>query len=116
MFNIDQGPGRPRYLVDSASFFDAEPGILTKNITIIDHSESFFVKFPPSHELHTTNHHTAPEVLFGSDASFHSDIWALGCLIYEIRAGCPLFLSSIDNPLLEAVYNILQLLGRIPSP
>ena len=62
---INGSPGRPLYLVDSISFFDAEPGVLTKNITIVDHSESFFVKSPPSHELHTTNHYTAPEVLCG---------------------------------------------------
>ena len=63
---IHQMPGRPCYLVDSISFFDALPGVLTKNIIIVDHSESFFVKSPPpSHELHTTNHYTAPEVLCG---------------------------------------------------
>ena len=112
---IDEHPGRPRYLVDSASFFDAEPGFLTRNITIVDHSESFFVKSPPSHELHTTNHYTAPEVLFGSDASFCSDIWALGCLIYEIRAGFPLFVCAINNTPIEAVGEIIVLLGKIPS-
>lgn len=69
---IYQHPGRPRYLVDSVFFLDAQPGLLIKNITIIDHSESFFVK-SPQHELHTTNHHTASEVLFGWDTSFRRD-------------------------------------------
>lgn len=50
---INKRPGRPRYLVDSISFFDAEPGLLTNGITIVDHSESFFVKPLPSHALHT---------------------------------------------------------------
>lgn len=78
---INQIPGPPRYLVDSVSFFDAKPGILTKNMTIVDHREFFFVKSPPSHELHTANHYAAPEVLFGWDASFSLDIWVLGCLL-----------------------------------
>lgn len=34
----------PRYLVDSPSFFAAEPRLLTKNTSIADHSESFFVE------------------------------------------------------------------------
>ena len=114
LFKINGGPGRPRYLVDSASFFDAEPRLLTKNITIVDHSESFFVKFPPSHEIRTTNYYTAPEVLCGWDASFHSDIWALGCLIYEMRAGYYLFSTAINNPPLEAVGQIIEMLGSVP--
>ena len=101
--------------VDSASFFDAKPGLLTKNITIVDHSESFFVKSPPSHVLQTTNHYTAPEVLFGWGAGFRSDIWALGCLIYELRAGFPLFMCAINNPPLAAIEEINLVLGEIPS-
>ena len=105
MFHIERGPGRPRYLVDSASFFDAEPRLLTKSITIVDHGESFFVNSPP-HELSTTNHFTAPEVSFGWDASFHSDIWELGCVIFEMRAGHHLFA--------EAVGGITEMLGSLP--
>lgn len=116
MLSINRLPGRPRYLVDSASFLNAEPGLLTKNITIVDHSESFFIKNPPAHEIHTTNYYAAPEILFGTNINFHSDIWALGCLIYEMRAGYPLFSPAIDNPAGEAVHEIVQMLGKIPSP
>lgn len=97
MFDIERRPGRPCYLVDSTSFFDAEPRLLTNNITIVDHSESFFLKFLPPYEHQTTNQFTAPEVLFGWSARFNLDIWALGCLIYEMRAGFPLFLTAINN-------------------
>ena len=112
---INESPGRPLYLVDSISFFDAEPGVLTENITIIDHSESFFVKSPPSHELHTTNHYTAPEVLCGWDASFSSDIWALGCLIYELRSGFPLYACAINNTPVDAIQETILRLGKFPS-
>ncbi|MCJ1347973.1 hypothetical protein MMC31_006203 [Peltigera leucophlebia] len=95
-------------------FLDAEPRLLTKNITIVDHSESFF-KFAPSREDRRSYHYTAPEVLFGWNPSFHSDIWALGCLIFEMRAGYYLFSTAIDNPPLEAVGQIVELLGKTPS-
>ena len=125
LFKIEKREDDNRYLVDSASFFfslcffffmasffDAEPRLLTKNITIVDHSESFFVKDPPSHEIRTTNYYTAPEVLCGWDASFHSDI---GCLIYEMRAGYHLFATAVDNPPLEALGQIIDLIGSAPS-
>lgn len=109
--DIDQGPGRPRYLVDSAYFFKADPGLLTKNIVVVDHSESFFIKFPPNQELQYTNYYAAPEVLFGWD--IYSDIWAIGCLIYEILSGTPLFHLAIHPPN-EALYQITEVLGKLP--
>ncbi|MCJ1343399.1 hypothetical protein MMC31_001592 [Peltigera leucophlebia] len=114
MLNINEGHGRPRYLVDSAYFFKADPGLLTKKIIIVDHSESFFIKFPPLQELQFTNYYAAPELLFGGDANIYSDIWAIGCLIYEIRSGTPLFHLAIQNPPVEAVSQIIELLGKLP--
>lgn len=109
---IAEGPGRPRYLVDSAYFFKADPGLLTKNIIIVDHSESFFIKSPPLQELQYTNYYAAPEVLFGWDVTIYSDIWAVGCLIYEMHSGNPLFYLAMQNPPLEAVSQIIGVLGK----
>ena len=112
---INKCPARPRYLVDSLSFFDAEPGLLTKNITIVDHSESFFVKSPPSHKLHTTNHYAAPEVLCGWGASFSSDIWPLGCLIYELRSGFSLYSCDMYQTPVDAIQDTILRIGEFPS-
>ena len=114
ILDIDQGTGRPRYLVDSAYFFKADPGLLTENIIIVDHSESFFIKSPPLQELRYTNYYAAPEVLFGWDVTVCSDIWAIGCLIYEMHSGTPLFYLAIENPPLEAVSQIIEVLGELP--
>ena len=86
---------RPEYVVDSAYFFKADPGLLAKNIIIADHSESFFINSLPPQEPQSTNYYAAPEVLCGRDASIYSDIWAIGCLIYEMRSGSPLFSLAI---------------------
>lgn len=112
--DIDQGPGRPRYLVDSAYFFKADPGLLTKNVVIVDRSESFFIKSPPHQELQYTNYYAAPEVLFGWDVDVYSEIWAIGCLIYEMLSGTPLFHLAIQNPPGEALYLITEVLGDLP--
>ncbi|MCJ1345044.1 hypothetical protein MMC31_003249, partial [Peltigera leucophlebia] len=76
--------------------------------------ESFFIKSPPLQQLQYTNYYAAPEVLFGWDADFNSDIWAIGCLIYEMRSGTPLFHLAIQNPPNEALYEIIQVLGKLP--
>lgn len=38
------------------------------------------------------------------------------CLIYKMRAGFPLLPPAIDNPAGEAIGEIIQMLGKIPSP
>ncbi len=115
MLDIVPGPGRPRYVVDSAYFFKADPGLLTRNIIIIDHSESFFIESTPLQEPKYTNYYASPEVLFGWDVTFYSDIWAIGCLIYEMHSGNPLFHLAIQNPPLEAVSQIIEVLGVPPE-
>ena len=112
--NIDRGPGQPEYLVDSAYLFKADLGLLTKNIVIVDHSESFFIKSPPLQELQPTIYYAAPEVLFGSSPDFCSDVWAIGCLIYDMRSGTPLLYLAIQNRPFFAVYRIILVLGRLP--
>lgn len=71
------------------SFFAAEPRLLTKNTSIVDHSGSFFVESAPSHEIRTSYHYTALEVLFGWDATFIQ--------IYEYKVAsdmrCPLAIT-----------------------
>lgn len=101
VLDIDRGPGRPRYLVDSAYFFKADPEVLNKN-TIIHQ------------ELHDTKCYAAPEISFGWDVDVYSDIWAIGCLIYEMLSGTPLFHLAIQNLPNEAFYQITDVLGRLP--
>ena len=49
-----------------------------------------------------------------SKASKASDIWALACTIFEIRAGCPLFESSIGS-YSEVLEEMLRILGPPPE-
>lgn len=108
MFDIERCPGRPCYQVDSTSFFDAEPRLLTNNTTIVDHSESFFLKFLPPCELQTTNQFTAPEVLFGWSARFHLD---MGIRLPHIWDTC--WLSFVSDRYKQS--QIVELLERVPS-
>ena len=48
-----------------------------------------------------------PENLSGSKVARTSDLWALGCIINEIRAGIPLIISESDQ-----LYELTELLGN----
>ena len=112
-----RGPSSPRYLVDSAQFFRALPGLLTENIRIIDFGDSFRCECPNNLRTKRGNlmsGFNAPEVACGFLAEPCSDLWALGCIIYEIRAGRHIFPSAISVSPLEAMFEIMDLLGSLP--
>ncbi|MFT7816111.1 serine/threonine-protein kinase ULK4 isoform X3 [Arapaima gigas] len=49
--------------------------------------------------------YSAPEVLTGGDTSIQSDLWALGCVLYEMFSGKPPFFSQNLSELLELIHN-----------
>lgn len=86
---------------------------LTGNVRIIDFGEAFFIKAPPAGFLGTPAAYFAPEMLFGMSASAASDVWALGCVIFELLASRPLiyvFFQRLDEALAEVVHT----LGPLP--
>ncbi|XP_036886446.1 serine/threonine-protein kinase ULK4 isoform X2 [Sturnira hondurensis] len=48
--------------------------------------------------------YTAPEIVKGSDFSIASDLWSLGCLLYEMFAGKPPFFSERTSELIEKIF------------
>ncbi|KAB0378653.1 hypothetical protein FD755_010231 [Muntiacus reevesi] len=47
--------------------------------------------------------YTAPEIVTGSDFSITSDLWSLGCLLYEMFSGKPPFFSECVSELIEKI-------------
>ncbi|XP_073088600.1 serine/threonine-protein kinase ULK4 isoform X9 [Manis javanica] len=47
--------------------------------------------------------YTAPEIVRGADFSVASDLWSLGCLLYEMFSGKPPFLES-SSELIEKIF------------
>ncbi|XP_039086319.1 serine/threonine-protein kinase ULK4 isoform X4 [Hyaena hyaena] len=48
--------------------------------------------------------YTAPEILKGTDFSITSDLWSLGCLLYEMFSGKPPFFSESFSELIEKIF------------
>ncbi|XP_026699377.1 serine/threonine-protein kinase ULK4 isoform X1 [Athene cunicularia] len=47
--------------------------------------------------------YTAPEIIKGEDFSKASDLWSLGCLLYEMFSGRPPFFSDSSSELIEKI-------------
>ncbi|TDL19863.1 kinase-like protein [Rickenella mellea] len=111
------GPHAPLqvvYPIDTFNFFSTSA--VREDILLIDFGSSFFGDdMPADYGPCTPLHYMSPEGYFDSRISFPSDVWALACVIFEIRAGCPLF-----EPFLAGRNSILQemveALGKFPEP
>ncbi|XP_036047520.1 serine/threonine-protein kinase ULK4 [Onychomys torridus] len=47
--------------------------------------------------------YAAPEIMKGTDSSVASDLWSLGCLLYEMFSGKPPFFSETVSELIEKI-------------
>jgi serine/threonine-protein kinase SRPK3 len=94
----------------------SSPSLLKEDIVLIDFGQSFFADHPPPNYAPATPlHYLCPEAFFESRTSFASDIWALGCTIFEIRAGSPLFDPFLGSDTL-ILKQIVEVLGKLPEP
>lgn len=63
----------------------------SQNIKIIDFGSSFIEKKGRYYNYIQTRYYRSPEVLLGLEITTAIDIWSLGCIIYEMIRGYPLF-------------------------
>ena len=80
--NIIHGDLKPENILVSSS---------EKQIKIIDFGSSVYYKKDKIFNYIQTRYYRSPEVLIGLDITPKIDIWSLGCIIYEMLRGYPLF-------------------------
>jgi serine/threonine protein kinase len=107
------GPSAPNFLYHSAAMTRLS-SFFTGNIIIIDFGNSFFLDKPPAGLSKPPAQFCSPEFILQKQKSRSSDVWALACTIFEVRAGSPLFESFIfgDEDVLESMIGIL---GPLPE-
>ena len=79
-----------------------------------DFGESFDVNDLPE-DLGIPQEYRAPEYILDKRLGVESDIWALGCTLFEIRTGRRLFDLPDDDPD-EHLARIVQVLGKFSEP
>jgi serine/threonine-protein kinase SRPK3 len=105
----------PRYTVNAISMKGVDPQWLSDQIIIIDFGIAF-LQNESSPYIGTPKSYCAPEFLFGNPRSVSSDIWALGCTIFEIRTGSGLFKYRDVTPTRDHILmGMVNLLGSFPQ-
>ena len=108
------GESAPRYIVEAAAAPDER--FLKEDAFLIDLGVSFlFDTLPSPEDIGVPLMYRAPEVMFEEKYDHFSDVWSLGCLLFEIRAGTPL-ISSFVGAFDDIVRQWVQTKGRLPSP
>jgi serine/threonine-protein kinase SRPK3 len=111
------GPHVPAMLV--ASIHDSKMSdatFLQESIVVGDFGQSYIVTSPPpSYEPGTVLNYQSLEARFEGRVGLEADIWALGCAIFEIRAGFALFESFLGSDV-DILRQMVETLGRLPDP
>lgn len=87
------GPEAPSCLVEPIDFTGPLASHIEQSIKIIDFGESFAESDSAgeSRTFGTPLKYAAPEIVMGGTGGKPLDCWSLGCLIFEVRLGNPIF-------------------------
>ncbi|KAJ5383744.1 hypothetical protein N7517_001655 [Penicillium concentricum] len=87
--------GVPEYLVGHTLY--RREALSFDTIKIIDFGESFTLDKPPRN-LNTPLAIRAPEILFNDRLDYRVDLWAMGCMLFELFVGQTPFDSLMGTP------------------
>ena len=104
----------PRYTVNAISMKLVDPKWMSDQIMIIDFGIAF-LSAHSSNDIGTPKNYCAPEFYFQRPRSSSSDIWALGCTIFEIRTGACLFRYRGIPTRNQILISMIQMLGKFPD-
>ena len=112
-YNHDN-PSAPQYLVYPIDWHTIDSKYVSSDPCVIDFGESFAASQPPE-ALGIPGPYRSPELILEQKAGYGSDLWALGCTLFEIRTGRRLFdvFDDEDDAVLDAM---VQALGNMPEP
>ncbi|CAM6004001.1 unnamed protein product [Sphagnum balticum] len=112
-------PTAPQYLVypiswDSVELSALGTNFITNKACIIDFGESYEFS-DPSPDLGIPQIYCSPEYTLDKKVGIGSDVWALGCTLFEIRTGKRLF-DTFDDDIDEYLCKLAMILGKFPEP
>lgn len=112
---VNNAPTAPGYLVYPVNWDTVDKSFFVKSPQLIDFGESFDIASDLHRGLGIPGPYQSPELLLEAVARIPSDLWVLGCTLFEIRTGRRLFctLEDEDDSYLEAMCDIL---GKLPEP
>jgi serine/threonine-protein kinase SRPK3 len=109
----EPGPGVPKYCIPPAMIFQPSEDVRDSRIIIADFGEAFF-QSDERKTSHTPILLQPPEVFFDQKLCQASDIWTLGCTLYEIFGERPLFEGFMPDED-HVIAEMISTLGPLPK-
>ncbi|KAF7189810.1 Serine/threonine-protein kinase SRPK [Pseudocercospora fuligena] len=108
------GSSAPTYVVQAANVPAAQ--YLAPDIFLIDLGVSFPLETTMRPEdIGVPLMYQAPETMFDRVYDQFSELWSVGCVLFELRAGCPIFESFIGTKD-DIIRQWVQMKGKMPEP
>ncbi|KAH7133697.1 kinase-like domain-containing protein [Dactylonectria macrodidyma] len=107
-------PTAPQYLVYPVEWEHVAKEYISEQSCLIDFGQSFEVANTPEY-LGIPGPYRSPELMLDNSMGFGTDLWALGCTLFEIRTGRKLF-CPFDNDDEDYLDLMVQILGKLPEP
>jgi len=104
----------PAHVVDALDYSHLNMEYLSSSILITDFGEAFFKDNAPK-GLGAPATFSAPELLFGYQPSCAIDLWALGCLIFQIHT-LRVLIPTVFGSYEESVALAIETIGALPEP
>jgi serine/threonine-protein kinase SRPK3 len=99
--------------MEEESFFSF--GLVIEEVALIDFGQSTSIsRRSPDYNPATHAAYTPPELLFESEFTAASEIWMLACVLFEIRAGYPLFETYFPD-VRDVLGCMVETLGKFPQ-
>ena len=102
----------PRYLVEGLIVDD--PQFLVDEIQLVDFGLSFHGPLKNEINIGIPYSYRAPETIIENEMDELSEVWSLGCVLYELRNGQRLFESRSEGKD-EIVAKMVNILGQAPE-
>ncbi|KAH7137337.1 kinase-like domain-containing protein, partial [Dactylonectria estremocensis] len=105
----------PQYLVYPVKWQHVAKEYIGEQPCLIDFGQSFEVAHAPEY-LGIPGSYRSPELILDNKMGFGTDLWALGCTLFEIRTGRKLFCPFDEDDDDDYLDFMVQILGKLPEP
>jgi serine/threonine protein kinase len=113
-FSEEPSPA-PKYIVGAADLTLLPSSYLSTKICILDFDQAFLTATPPREVASLPPPYLAPESIFTLTNGPAADVWALGCMLFNLRYPARLFFDWFGSSAKSTATRKRDVLGPLPQ-